>query len=111
MPTVSIRKTDIIRSLNDEFRRTFRGGKVFVTAGVSLRQDLPEIIQRVRTFDEFTADNDPHGEHDFGAVKIGSDLLFWKIDCYDLDMQYGSPDASDPNVTARVLTLMLAEDY
>jgi Protein of unknown function (DUF3768) len=37
--------------------------------------------------------------------------MFWKIDYYDLSLSMHSPDASDPSVTIRVLTLGLAEDY
>jgi hypothetical protein len=37
--------------------------------------------------------------------------LFWKIDCYDRELHFGSPDPADPTVTTRVLTLMLASEY
>jgi hypothetical protein len=65
----------------------------------------------VRGFDVFTTENDPYGEHDFGSVTIDGTKLFWKIDYYDLSLQYGSNDPSDPAQTARVLTIMLAEEY
>ena len=37
--------------------------------------------------------------------------IIWKIDCYDRDMNYGSPDPADETVTERVLTVMFAEEY
>jgi hypothetical protein len=60
---------------------------------------------------DFSDDNDPHGEHDFGSFELCSRTFFWKIDYYDSDLQHGSEDPTDPNKTTRVLTLMLAEDY
>ena len=70
-----------------------------------------KIDQAIAAFDAFTADNDPYGEHDFGAFEVGNDRLFWKIDYYDLSLTGHSPDAADPSVTTRVLTIMLAEEY
>jgi hypothetical protein len=37
--------------------------------------------------------------------------LLWKIDYYDIDLQYTSPNLADPAVTARILMIMLAEEY
>ena len=102
-----------IAQLNDTFRRTCSGGMLAVTAGVIAlgRGALPLILGEVRAFDTFTPDNDPYGEHDFGALEWRGTRLIWKIDCYDPDMRFGSSDPSDPSVTARVLTIMLAEEY
>ena len=58
--------------------------------------------------DGFTPRSDPYGEHDFDAFELDGRKLFWKIDIYDADERYGSPD---PAVTSRVLTIMLAEEY
>jgi hypothetical protein len=65
----------------------------------------------VRTFADFSPDNDPHGEHDFGAIEQDGVRYFWKIDAYDRWMQFGSPDPADPSVTTRVLTIMRADEY
>jgi len=102
-----------IRVLNDNFRSTFIGGQVLLTAGVSeLSMDRKaQVLLAVQSFQDFTTDNDPHGEHDFGSFEIAGDRLFWKIDYYDLDCRYGSEDPSDPERTTRVLTIMLAEEY
>ena len=106
-------KTARIRDLNDAFRKSFDGGRVMLTAGVNaLPSDVRAMaIRKVATFSEFTPDNDPHGEHDFGSFDLAGQKFFWKIDAYDKAMQYGSEDASDPAQTTRVLTLMLAEEY
>ena len=103
-----------IRELNDAFRTAFAGqGRVFVTAGIAALSpdDQVEIMRRVHTFVAFTPDNDPYGEHDFGSFEHAGTTIFWKIDCYDHDLNNGSPDPADPLVTARVLTVMLAEEY
>ena len=68
-------------------------------------------LAAVRTFDTFTRDNDPHGEHDFGAFAVDGEKCFWKIDCYDKSLEHGSEDPADPELTVRVLTVMLAEEY
>lgn len=68
-------------------------------------------ISKVATFDDFSADNDPHGEHDFGTFEFAGEHFFWKIDYYEPSLEYGSEDPADPTKTTRVLTLMLAKEY
>jgi hypothetical protein len=72
---------------------------------------LQNVLQAVAKHDDFEQANDPHEEHDFGALTIGEHKIFWKIDYYDKQLEYGSPDPADPAVTARVLTIMLASEY
>jgi hypothetical protein len=102
-----------IRALNDRFRTTMTGGRVMLTAGVdALPSDVKVmVIRRVATFSDFTADNDPHGEHDFASFSLGGRKFFFKIDYYDATLTYGSDDPADPAKTTRVLTIMLAEEY
>jgi hypothetical protein len=85
---------DRIRALNDAFRRTFIGGAVMITTGVEAMpaEQRKSLLQKVRAFDAFTDDNDPHREHDFGAVDEGGVRYFWKIDCYERATEFGSPD-------------------
>jgi hypothetical protein len=68
-------------------------------------------LWKVQAFNAFTRDNDPYGEHDFGALEHEGCKVFWKIDYYDLSLSAGSDDPSDPSATCRVLTIMLAEEY
>ena len=102
-----------IRELNDRFRTTMTGGRVMLTAGVdALPSDVKAmVIRRVATFSEFTPDNDPHHERDFGSFDHAGQAIFWKIDYYDPTLTYGSEDPSDPRQTVRVLTIMLAAEY
>lgn len=114
-----------IRELNDAFRAK---GPTWASALGLARPDIDgwyitdgvngfgplfalEAVGAVQCFDSFTADNDPHGEHDFGTVEIGGRRVFWKIDYYDLRLRYGSPDPANPDRTRRVITIMLASEY
>jgi len=106
-------KADRIRQLNDAFRRTFVGGAVMVTQRVEAMplDQRRSLLQKVRSFDAFEEGNDPHQEHDFGSIDEAGIRCFFKIDYYDLDCAFASPDASDENLTRRVMTIMLAEEY
>jgi hypothetical protein len=102
-----------IRKLNDAFRKTFAGGKMVMTASVAA---LPEMVKsaalvKVAEFNDFTPENDPHGEHDFLSFEHCNRSFFWKCDYYNTEMDGGSEDPADPDKTTRVGTLMLAEDY
>ena len=100
-----------IRALNDHARRSFRGCRVIITQGVQALDSLSELLDQVRRYSAFTPNNDPYGEHDFGSFIHDDITIFWKIDTYDADLQMHSPDPCDPAVTARVLTIMLADEY
>ena len=76
MSAEKIRKK--IQQLNDAFRTTMTGGRVMMTAGVdALPSDVKAmVIRRVATFSEFSADNDPHKEHDFGSFTLTGRKFF-----------------------------------
>ena len=117
-------KATEIAALNDLFRSGFIvpsfgphavPGQVVCTSGIAA---LPPETQiriwgEVSRFDSFTEDNDPRGEHDFGAFEVeGVGKIFWKIDYYaDKSCDFGSEDPCDPAQCFRVLTIMLAEEY
>ena len=102
-----------IRFLNDNHRLQMPPGQVFLTQGIAALDDAlkAKIFQVVRLFNDFTEDNNPHGEHDFGSFDLEGHKVFWKIDCYDLTMEFGSEKPWRPDLTKRVLTIMLAEEY
>lgn len=102
-----------IRELNDRFRKQLRHGEVLITLGIRQKvgDAIGDLFRTLARFDDFNEDNDPYGEHDFGCLTWQGDPIFWKIDYYDLDMTSGSPDPANPDVTTRVLTVMMAWEY
>lgn len=69
-----------------------------------------QLIDLVKNFDSFTTGNDPYGERDFGKVTLDEEDYFWKIDYYDLDMEYLSENPADPTLTKRVMTIMKSSE-
>lgn len=102
-----------ISRLNDLLRTHGIGGKILATPSVVnlSAHTRADVMNAIRDFNAFTDDNDPYGEHDFGAVEVSGDKFFFKIDYYDLTMERGSVNPADPNVTTRVMTIMKAEEY
>jgi hypothetical protein len=109
-----------IRELNDEFRRdpSLLGvqiglDKLVITHGVAARGNdfVDRALRTVRDYADFNEGNDPYGEHDFGTFTLDGAELDWKIDYYDTKLEYGSPNPADPDVTRRVLTILLADEY
>ena len=88
-------------------------GELVITRGVTERGGdfIARALAAVREFADFTPDNDPYHEHDFAAFDLDGVRLNWKIDCYDRALTWGSPDPANPDVTRRVLTILLAEEY
>jgi hypothetical protein len=112
--TMTTDKAAEIAALNDLCRKS-KGviGRIVQTSGIAAlpRIDQCKIREQVETFNSFTPDNDPYGEHDFGAFVYRGERIFWKIDYYDSTLTKGSEDPSDPKQTVRVLTIMFASEY
>lgn len=102
-----------IAALNDALRQHRTGGRLAITAGVLALGEhvVPAIMDAVSGFSAFDDDNDPYAEHDFGSFGHAGERLFWKIDYYDRSLRFGSPEPADPDVTTRVLTIMLANEW
>jgi hypothetical protein len=106
-------RTERIRALNDELRQYLLGGLAVITPGVAAlgQQAVDRIVKTIAVYDDFCHANDPHEEHDFGSFQADGQTIFFKIDYYDKSLMYHSPDPSDPAVTERVITIMLADEY
>ena len=102
-----------IAILNDAFRANPSLGALVLTDGIraNTNDDIATIINKVRTFDDFNEDNNPYGEKDFGAFDFKDKKIFWKIDYYDREFLFLSPNASKPRLTNRVMTIMYADEY
>src|SRR3954449_2061541 len=106
-------KAKRIRDLNNQLRCKAIGGCVVITTGIQVlgTEGVREVLDAVARFDDFTEDNDPWGEHDCAILTVSGRRIIFKIDYYDRELRWHSPDASDPAVTERVLTIMLSEEY
>jgi hypothetical protein len=102
-----------IRTLNDELRRFGRGGRIMVTLGIQSLgvRTVAHVLAAVAALDAFTDDNDPYGEHDCAILPVDGIEVLFKIDYYDRDLLYHSPDPSDAAVTQRIMVVMLATEY
>lgn len=119
-----------IRRLNDIARSNPGTGCIAnVTSGFHALPDADRFaaLAAIVAFTKWDGDNDPYGEHDFGAVyrlaggtwtqtrpddeKTITQTVFWKVDCYDNDLSFGSEAPWDGSLTKRVLTIMLASEY
>ena len=105
--------TQRIRALNDELRRNLPSSHAVMTAGIAALGPEPvaRIVKTIAVYDDFCHANDPYGEHDFGSFEADGRQVFFKIDYYNKALTAHSPDPSDPSVTERVITIMLAEEY
>lgn len=105
-------RAEKIACLNDQLRKNHEDGRIMLTAGVrAMGVGAPVLLDALAKFDAFDVDNDPHGERDFGHLEVGGEDLLWKIDYYEPSLLFLSADPADPNITVRVLTLMLASEY
>ena len=72
---------------------------------------VARIVKTIALYDDFCHANDPYEEHNFGAFAADGHTILFKIDYYDKALACHSPDAADPAVTERVITIMFAEEY
>ena len=106
-------KAERIRHLNDLLRCQGIGGQVMITAGLDAlgKEKVGRVLKEVAAFSAFGASNDPYSEHDCATLTVDEVEIIFKIDYYDRSLERHSPDAADPSVTSRVMTVMLADEY
>ncbi len=119
MQTQTISRAEQIARLNDRVRRGLdRNARIMFTGGFSAKffegnialamMAQASTMKAIRKH-EFT--DDAHGERDFGEINYRGQRVWFKIDYYDTELEYGSEDPADASVTRRVMTIMLPEDY
>lgn len=110
----------IIARQNDQFRaamplggRADLPGRLVCTTGIAQQgaEFLFNLQMAVAAFSDFSEDNDPWGDHTFGVITLAGVKVFWKIDLYDENCEYGSDEPENPERTHRVLTLLLPSEY
>lgn len=110
-------KSEQIAKLNDAFRKSIFNqphGRVLMTSGLRSVFNggaILSIFEYVKDFNDFQEENDPYGEHDFGAFTYQDERIIWKFDYYDQAFEYHSADPANPDITNRVLTIMLGSDW
>ena len=82
---IEVAKRAKMRALNDDFRRTFRGGRVMITAGVNALTHTVQraVFQKIQAFDAFDDERDPWDNHGFVSVEHDGQTFFAKIDLYE----------------------------
>jgi len=113
MDALSKDKVARIRQLNDAFRSSFRGGKILLTARVA---ELPDMVKaaalhQVTQYKDFTEANDPNGTHDSPKFELSNRSFIFSIVAYDKNLEFESPDPTDPDKTILVGTLMQNSDW
>jgi Protein of unknown function (DUF3768) len=102
-----------IRALNDDLRQRLLGGTAVMTLGIAAlgQEAVGRLVRAIASFDNFCSENDPFDEHDLGALDFEGARVMFKIDYFDKDLRFHSPDPADAAVTERIITIMLAEEY
>ena len=110
---MSTTDTDRIRALNDDRRKTLLGGGAVITPGIAALgpEAVARLVQTIAVYDDFSHATDPHEEHDSGCFAFDNVEVCFKIDYYDKSLNFHSPNAADPAVTERVITIMRADEY
>lgn len=104
---------DALRTAPDPIGAMLVNGALVVTASIAQRGPafLDACVAAVRRFSDFADENDPYHEHDMAFLDVAGERIFFKVDYFDKNLEWHSPDPADAGVTRRVLTIGLADDY
>ncbi len=108
-----VERQERICALNDQLRQRHVGGRIRITQGVmaTRAEGIIGALRAIARANEFNEANDPYGEHDFGAVSVSGQRIFWKIDYFDQTLTSQAVDPADETKCVRVMTVMLASEY
>lgn len=112
----------IIAAQNDRFRKAAFGapvegqiptGQVLLTPGITEQSDgfRAAVLDAVGAYDGFNPDCDPHEWHEMGVLEIEGQTVWFRIDLYDENYEYGASDPTELRFTRRVLTVLLPSEY
>ncbi len=100
-------RTKIVE-LNDQFRSTFKGGRMQMSRSVYELE--PQLRGRALWVLSKHSKFDPESEHDWGTFIFGGYAFEWRIEYRSASGSGLSPDPANPDVTFRVLTLEVVGD-
>jgi hypothetical protein len=120
--------SDEIRRLNDLTRtvpETVNATWIMTRGVVSLLagegespESTAQAVQRfsalraaIASFSDWSEGSDPYGEHDFGALCLFEERLFFKIDYYHPEHDSHAPVPASIELCRRVLTIMRGDEY
>ncbi|WP_372578623.1 DUF3768 domain-containing protein [Ruegeria hyattellae] len=106
----------LIAQQNDAFRkRQPEGGEGMFVQTTAIDNMGPSFVAaclaQIVTYDGFTEDNDPYGTREMGFMDVMGQKVWFKIDLYDENYQYGTSAPTDLTKTRRVLTILFPSDY
>jgi hypothetical protein len=99
-----------IRKLNDLARLKINNCLIITSEGVDDLDRHDFIMQSIKGYD-FSEHNDPEDLHNFGVIWVGDQAVFWEIQWFENDLRTPAVDPSNAATTARVLRIMLDEEY
>ena len=99
-----------IRKINDLARLNIYKCLIITSEGVDDLDSHEFIMQSIKGYD-FTEHNDPEHLHDFGVIWVEDQAVFWEMQCFEKDLRTPAVDPSNTATTARVLSIMLDDEY